>query len=198
MLTRRTLLASLAFAATSAPVSEASAEVFPSRQIIVVVPFPAGGPTDTIARIVSERMRTSLAQPIVIETAVTCVGLPTPAVPCVAFPGFAFSQAINSFKFTAAANPREAVAVAIHLAREGRIEGLMKASMSTEELIARVISSTNGLRTERRISHVHAVDIPTYPKPLFITDSMINIAPGPSEKRDICHNAIYLALWLGI
>src|SRR5215468_10607628 len=105
---------------------------------------------------------------------------------------------IEPFEITPAANPREAVAVAIHLAREGRVEGLMKASMSTEELIARVISSTNGLRTERRISHVHAVDIPTYPKPLFITDSMINIAPGLSEKREICQNAIDLARWLGI
>ena len=56
MLTRRTLLASLAFATVSAPFAGASAEVYPSRQITMVVPFPAGGPTDTIARIVSERM----------------------------------------------------------------------------------------------------------------------------------------------
>ena len=74
MLTRRSLLASLAFAATLAPVAEGSAEVFPSRQIIMVVPFPAGGPTDTIARIVSERMRTSLAQPIVIENLTGAAG----------------------------------------------------------------------------------------------------------------------------
>jgi phosphate acetyltransferase len=105
---------------------------------------------------------------------------------------------LDAFQIVPTANPREAVAVAIRLAREGRIEGLMKASMSTEELIGQVISTTKGLRTERRISHVHAVDIPTYPKPLFITDSMINIAPGLSEKRDICQNAIDLAHWLGI
>ena len=74
MLTRRTLLASLAFVAASAPFAEASAEVFPSRQIIMVVPFPAGGPTDTIARIVSERMSTSLAQPIVIENVTGAAG----------------------------------------------------------------------------------------------------------------------------
>jgi tripartite-type tricarboxylate transporter receptor subunit TctC len=67
MMTRRTLLVSLAFAAFSAHIAEASSEVFPSRPIIMVVPFPAGGPSDTIARIVSERMSTSLAQPIVIE-----------------------------------------------------------------------------------------------------------------------------------
>jgi phosphate acetyltransferase len=105
---------------------------------------------------------------------------------------------LNAFEIVPTANSREAVAVAIRLAREGRIEGIMKASMSTEELIGQVISTTKGLRTERRISHVHAVDIPTYPKPLFITDSMINIAPGLSEKRDICQNVIDLAHWLGI
>src|SRR5215475_3114942 len=105
---------------------------------------------------------------------------------------------VDAFEITSAAKPREAVAAAIRLAREGKIEGIMKASVSTEELIGQVISTTKGLRTERRISHVHAVDIPTYPKPLFITDSMINIAPGLSEKRDICQNAIDLARWLGI
>jgi tripartite-type tricarboxylate transporter receptor subunit TctC len=74
MLTRRTLLASLAFAAVSAPIAGASAEVYPSRSITMVVPFPAGGPTDTIARIVAERMSTSLAQPIVIENVTGAAG----------------------------------------------------------------------------------------------------------------------------
>jgi len=74
MLTRRTLLASLAFATVSAPIGKASAEVYPSRLITMVVPFPAGGPTDTIARIVSERMSTSLAQRIVIENVTGTAG----------------------------------------------------------------------------------------------------------------------------
>jgi tripartite-type tricarboxylate transporter receptor subunit TctC len=45
----------------------AQAQVYPSRPITMVVPFPAGGSTDTLARIVSERMRASLGQPVVIE-----------------------------------------------------------------------------------------------------------------------------------
>jgi len=105
---------------------------------------------------------------------------------------------LDASEIVAAANPGEAVALAIRLAREGRIEGIMKGGVSTEELIGQVISTTKGLRTERRISHVHVLDIPTYPKPLFVTDSMINIAPGLSEKREICQNAIDLARWLGI
>ena len=44
-----------------------SAQVYPSRPITMVVPFAAGGPTDTIARIMAERMRQSLGQPVIVE-----------------------------------------------------------------------------------------------------------------------------------
>jgi tripartite-type tricarboxylate transporter receptor subunit TctC len=46
---------------------EATAQDYPSRPITVVVPFPAGGPSDTLVRILGEQMRGSLGQPIVIE-----------------------------------------------------------------------------------------------------------------------------------
>jgi tripartite-type tricarboxylate transporter receptor subunit TctC len=45
----------------------ASAQAYPSRPITIVVPFPAGGPVDTLARFVAERMRPSLGQPVIIE-----------------------------------------------------------------------------------------------------------------------------------
>ena len=45
----------------------ASAQAYPSRPITLVVPFPAGGPVDTLARFLVERMRASLGQPLVIE-----------------------------------------------------------------------------------------------------------------------------------
>jgi tripartite-type tricarboxylate transporter receptor subunit TctC len=45
----------------------AGAQAYPSRPITLIVPFAAGGPTDTIARIVTEGMRASLGQPIIIE-----------------------------------------------------------------------------------------------------------------------------------
>jgi tripartite-type tricarboxylate transporter receptor subunit TctC len=74
MIARRTVLASLAFAAVSAQLAGASEEPYPSRPIAMVVPFPAGGPTDTIARIVSEQMSASLAQPIVVENVTGSAG----------------------------------------------------------------------------------------------------------------------------
>jgi tripartite-type tricarboxylate transporter receptor subunit TctC len=45
----------------------AHAQTYPSRQITLVVPFPPGGSTDTIARVMAERMRASLGQPVIIE-----------------------------------------------------------------------------------------------------------------------------------
>src|SRR5262245_615691 len=45
----------------------ASAQVFPSRPITMIVPLPAGGALDTLARTFAEHMRTTLGQPVVIE-----------------------------------------------------------------------------------------------------------------------------------
>ena len=47
--------------------SRASAQSFPSRPITLIVPFPPGGSTDTIARIMAEKMRTALGQSVIIE-----------------------------------------------------------------------------------------------------------------------------------
>ena len=45
----------------------ASGQDFPARQIVLVVPFPAGGSTDAIARIISEPMRIALGQTVVVQ-----------------------------------------------------------------------------------------------------------------------------------
>jgi tripartite-type tricarboxylate transporter receptor subunit TctC len=45
----------------------AMAQTYPTRPITMIVPFPAGGPTDTIGRIVAEGMRLSLRQPVIVE-----------------------------------------------------------------------------------------------------------------------------------
>src|SRR5882757_9271437 len=58
MLFRTTLLASCAMCAISGMFHGAEAQPYPSRSITLVVPFPAGGPTDTIGRIMAEGLRT--------------------------------------------------------------------------------------------------------------------------------------------
>jgi tripartite-type tricarboxylate transporter receptor subunit TctC len=45
----------------------ASAQDYPTRPITIIVPFPAGGPTDTLARILGDRMKASLGQTLVVE-----------------------------------------------------------------------------------------------------------------------------------
>jgi len=62
----RRLLVALALSTLTGAVG-AHAQTYPSRQITLVVPFPPGGSTDAAARILAERMRASLGQPIVIE-----------------------------------------------------------------------------------------------------------------------------------
>ena len=63
-----------ALAAVLGNIASASAQSYPSRPITVVVPFPAGGGSDLIARIVVERMRTSLGQPLIVENAAGASG----------------------------------------------------------------------------------------------------------------------------
>lgn len=91
-----------------------------------------------------------------------------------------------------------AAARAVALARAGEVETLMKGSLHTDELMGAVVSSATGLRTGRRVSHVFLLDVPAYPRPLFITDAAINIYPSLEDKVDIVQNAIDLAHALGI
>lgn len=55
-------------------ISSTEAQVYPSRPITMVVPFAAGGPTDTIGRIIVEPMRASLSQPVIIENVTGAAG----------------------------------------------------------------------------------------------------------------------------
>jgi len=67
MQARRTVLTSIAIAASLGTIVSAGAQGFPSRPITMIVPFAAGGSGDTIARIVGERLRVALGQPVIIE-----------------------------------------------------------------------------------------------------------------------------------
>jgi phosphate acetyltransferase/phosphate butyryltransferase len=91
-----------------------------------------------------------------------------------------------------------AAEVAAQMASRGQVHALMKGSLHTDELLRAALSTANGLRTDRRASHVFAMEVPAYPKPLFITDAAVNITPGLAEKRDIVQNAIDLCHALGI
>jgi phosphate acetyltransferase len=97
-----------------------------------------------------------------------------------------------------AGHSEDAAAKAVELIHQGKGELLMKGSLHTDELMRAVTSSTKGLRTARRISHVFIMDVPTHPDTLFITDAAINIFPDLDAKRDIVQNAIDLFTQVGL
>jgi phosphate acetyltransferase len=105
---------------------------------------------------------------------------------------------IASYEIVEAVHSHDAAAKAVNLVRTGRAELLMKGSLHTDELMSEVMKRDTGLRTGRRVSHAFIMDVPTYPKPLVITDAAINIQPTLEDKCDIVQNAIDLALALGI
>jgi phosphate acetyltransferase len=98
---------------------------------------------------------------------------------------------ISRFEIVDAAHSEAAAAKAVEMIHAGKGEMLMKGSLHTDELMRSVTAKT-GLRTERRISHVFVMDVPTYAETVFITDAAINIAPDLDCKRDIVQNAIDL------
>src|SRR6266446_8387849 len=70
----RRLLAAIAIAASFTGLADAQAQTYPSRPITIVVPFPAGGPTDALARILADRMKGALGQAVVVENPTGAAG----------------------------------------------------------------------------------------------------------------------------
>ncbi|HUI97232.1 MAG TPA: phosphate acetyltransferase [Xanthobacteraceae bacterium] len=105
---------------------------------------------------------------------------------------------IGRFEIVDVPDSEAAAARGVELIRQTRGEMLMKGSLHTDELMPAVASSTTGLRTARRISHVFIMDVPTYTETLFITDAAINIFPDLDAKRDIIQNAIDLWTQVGL
>jgi phosphotransacetylase len=105
---------------------------------------------------------------------------------------------IAPYPIAEAPDSHTAAARAVELVRTGRAHVLMKGSLHTDELMSEVVRRESGLRSGRRVSHVFIMDVPTYHKPLLITDAAVNIAPTLDDKVDIVQNAIDFARALGI
>ncbi|WEK51522.1 MAG: phosphate acetyltransferase [Candidatus Kaistia colombiensis] len=103
-----------------------------------------------------------------------------------------YDLSIASFEIVNAAHSDDAAAKGVELIHAGKGEMLMKGSLHTDELMRAVTAKVEGLRTERRISHVFVMDVPAYAETLFVTDAAINIFPDLDAKRDIIQNAIDL------
>ncbi|KQQ13531.1 enoyl-CoA hydratase [Methylobacterium sp. Leaf123] len=110
----------------------------------------------------------------------------------------AAGETLDGIERVAAPHSHAAAEQAVALARAGKLAALMKGALHTDEILAPALHKVTGLRTERRMSHVYALDVPHYPKALFLTDTAVNIAPTLAEKRDIVQNAIDLCRALGL
>jgi phosphate acetyltransferase len=105
---------------------------------------------------------------------------------------------LNGLEIIPTEHSTAAAAKAVELARAGRVDMLMKGALHTDELMHAALDAERGLRTARRMSHVFAVDLPAFPRLLFVTDAAINVYPTLTDKRDIAQNAIDLAHVIGI
>jgi len=105
---------------------------------------------------------------------------------------------ISQYELLPTEHSHASAKLAVEMARDGKVAAIMKGKLHTDELMGAVVSREGGLRTGRRMSHVFAFDVPTYPRPLFITDAAINIEPDLETKADIIRNVIDLAHILGI
>jgi phosphate acetyltransferase/phosphate butyryltransferase len=105
---------------------------------------------------------------------------------------------LTGFEIVKTEHSHAAAVAAVAMAREGKVEALMKGALHTDELMSPVVDGALGLRTARRITHVFAIDAPNYPRPMFITDAAVNIYPNLLDKRDIIQNAIDMVRALGI
>lgn len=104
---------------------------------------------------------------------------------------------ISNFELISTEHSHHSSEIAAELAAQGKIESLMKGSLHTDELM-RAVLCNRALKTKRRLSHIFRFDVPTYHKPLLITDAAINLRPSLDEKRDIVQNSIDLAHILGL
>ena len=110
----------------------------------------------------------------------------------------AASLSLDGYEVVDAPHSHAAAAQACAMVREGRAAAIMKGALHTDELLEAAVDPSCGLRTDRRMSHVFIIDVPTYPKPLLVTDAAINIAPDLAVKRDIVQNAIDCARAMGV
>jgi phosphate acetyltransferase len=105
---------------------------------------------------------------------------------------------LELYEIVDAPDSRAAAARAVELVTLGLAEVLMKGSLHTDELMGEVVKQDPRLRSDRGLSHVFVMDVPTYHKPLIVADAAVNIFPTLDDKRDIVQNAVDLARALGI
>ena len=105
---------------------------------------------------------------------------------------------LHGFEIVNTEHSHESAIVGVDLVRNGRAESMMKGSLHTDELMRAILHKEKGIRTERKMSHIAAMDVPRHPRLIYITDAAINIYPSLEDKVHILENAIEVAQAMGV
>ncbi|MBC1590158.1 phosphate acetyltransferase [Listeria welshimeri] len=92
----------------------------------------------------------------------------------------------------------EAAQGAILAVKNKEADILVKGFIPTATLMHHVLKKENELRTGQLLSQIAIFDIPSYHKPLLLTDCAMNVAPTTKEKIAITENAVHVATKIGI
>jgi phosphate acetyltransferase len=106
--------------------------------------------------------------------------------------------ALDGIAIESVVHSHAAAARAVELAAAGQVSVLVKGSLHADELLSTVLADGSELRTERWLSHIYAMDVPAYAKPVIVTDAAINIQLTLVRKGDIGQNAVDLLRKLGM
>lgn len=105
---------------------------------------------------------------------------------------------ISKYEIIDVGHLQSAINKAMQLAREGNIQALVRGGATRGDLIHAMQKPDKGIISARTMSHAFVLDVPTYPKALILTDTLINTNPHLDSKRGITQNAIDFAIALGV
>lgn len=84
----------------------------------------------------------------------------------------------------------DAAITAVKMVRGGRVALLIKGDVHTDVLMRAVVSTTDGIRSKRRLSHAFYLSVPDSDQRLIITDAALNVAPDIDARISILENSV--------
>lgn len=150
-------------------------------------------------------IRAAVVHPVDKGTLLSCVeahksGLILPVLIGPEFKIHAVARAekidISGFEIVSVEHSHAAAEQAAQMAAGDEVQLIMKGTLSSDELLS-VLRKSPRLRTGRRLTHVHALDVPTFPRTLFMTDTELNVVQDLDAKIGIVQNAVDLLHALG-